>query len=206
MAAGKRRNFSNQRRMGTRRYKQLIVIACEGRVTEAEYFKMLNAQQFAVHFKCIPRDHKSSPGKVLRAMETYLKQNELRPGDEAWLVVDTDSWSEASLQQLWNWACKKENYGLAVSNPKFEFWLLLHFEPGHGASTASSIEQRLNKYSGVPGKHLEKSLYMEANIHKAIQRAKSKDHPPCKDWPRNAPGTTVYHLVERFPLRAETVS
>ena len=58
----------------------------------------------------------------------YLKSKKLRKGDEAWIVVDKDNWSDHDLAQLFKWALQSDSYGFALSNPKFEFWLLLHFE------------------------------------------------------------------------------
>jgi len=51
--------------------------------------------------------------------------------------VDANSWPEDQLLELHGWSTEDSRYGLAVSNPKFEFWLLLHFEDGNGAATSA---------------------------------------------------------------------
>ncbi len=45
-----------------------------------------------------------------------------------------DEWTDDQLSQLNEWAQGADNYGFALSNPKFEFWLLLHFEDGSGSA------------------------------------------------------------------------
>ncbi|NVZ10992.1 hypothetical protein HW932_17175 [Allochromatium humboldtianum] len=37
-----------------------------------------------------------------------------------------------------------------------------------------------------------------AQIDEAIRRAKKRNHPPCRDWPRSLGQTTVYPLVENI--------
>ncbi|MFM7235975.1 MAG: RloB family protein [Cyanobium sp.] len=112
--------------------------------------------------------------------------------------MDVDCWPAEALQRLSEWASSKEYYGLAVSNPCFEFWLLLHFEEGQGAATATHIVNRLEKYSATKGKNLRREMFNEQRAVEAISLARARDTPPCTDWPRNAPGTTVYRLVEKF--------
>ena len=65
-------------------------------------------------------------------MTDHLESEGLKPSDEAWLVVDKDQWTDEQLTQLHQWSLQQENYGFALSNPKFEYWLLLHFEDGTG--------------------------------------------------------------------------
>ena len=54
-------------------------------------------------------------------MKKHLEKEGLKKTDEAWLVVDKDQWSDEHLFQLHQWSQQKENYGFALSNPKFEF-------------------------------------------------------------------------------------
>jgi len=70
-------------------------------------------------------------------MRRWLAIARLRASDRAWIVVDADSWPEDQLLELHGWSTEDSRYGLAVSNPKFEFWLLLHFEDGNGAATSA---------------------------------------------------------------------
>src|SRR5258708_7347426 len=127
----KRRTF--QRTLGERRYKKLFIVSAEGSKTEPQYFAIFNEPQSIVLVKCLRRKlTNSSPLQVLKKMEVYLRKESLRKTDEAWIVVDKDDWAEDQLQELQQWAKKNINYGFALSNPNFEYWLLLHFEDGKG--------------------------------------------------------------------------
>ena len=81
-------------------------------------------------------------------MQRYLNDEEIKKTDEAWLVVDKDQWSSAQLLMLHQWAQSAANYGMALSNPKFEYWLLLHFEDGSGVGTSSQCSERLRRHRG----------------------------------------------------------
>lgn len=191
-----RRKF--QRPLGERRYRKLFVIAVEGTKTEPQYFALFNEQDLVLQVKCLKGGNKTSPPQVLRRMEDYLKQERLLPSDEAWLVVDKDSWTDEQLRLLTLWAQKNKNYGFALSNPNFEYWLLLHFEDGAGITSAEACNERLHRYLRDYDKGVDARRITRKSIDDAIGRAKKRDTPPCADWPRQMGRTTVYRLVEKL--------
>ena len=191
----KRRNYT--RTLGIRHYRRLFLIATEGEKTEPQYFKALSNQQATIKIKCIKKEGDSSPKQVLKRMKRHLKEYELKKTDAAWLVVDKDEWPEAQLTQLHQWAEAADNRGLALSNPKFEYWLLLHFEEGKGIVGSRDCTKRLKKHLPDYNKGIKGNQFSRETITQAIQRAKRRDNPPCSDWPRFV-GTTVYRLVENI--------
>lgn len=128
-------------------------------------------------------------------MESYLKEEGLKASDEAWLVVDKDQWTEEQLSLLYQWALRAANYGFALSNPKFEFWLLLHFEDGNGVSSSNICTQKLERYLPGYDKGIDSRKISDTMVVAAVKRARQRDNPPCVDWPHTT-GTTVYKLVE----------
>jgi len=190
-----------KRPIGTRRYRRLFILATEGSETEPQYFNLFNNTETVIHVKCLKGGSKSSPLRVLARMEKYIKKEQLRSKDEAWLVVDKDQWTDEQLHTLYDWSQKDDKYGLAVSNPKFEFWLLLHFEDGSGITNSHKCTNRLLKWLPNFSKGYVDTKRLSGNIVAAIQRAKQKDAPPCNDWPRQT-GTTVYKLVEQIQFSA----
>jgi len=190
-----RRKF--RRPLGERRYRKMFVIATEGAKTEPEYFSILQQIVGNVTVKCLTRDNKSAPRTVLNRMKEYLHDESLRDEDEAWLVVDRDNWKNGQLAQLYNWSKEHNNYGLAVSNPNFELWLLFHFDEASGITTAQKCSTRLKRYLSDYKKDIGKQTITKDMVLRAISRAKERDNPPCHDWPRTT-GTTVYRLVERI--------
>lgn len=195
----KRRAF--QRPLGERRYRKLFVIAAEGVKTEPHYFAIFNGQQSVIMVKCLKGRNDSAPRHVLKRMEQYLRQQTLRAADEAWLVVDRDQWTDEQLAQLHSWTQEHANYGLALSNPNFEYWLLLHFEDGTGMKSIQDCIDRLKRYLPDYDKDIDARKITRQGIEEAVRRARLRDNPPCPDWPRAFGGSTVYRLIENI-LRA----
>ena len=187
-----------RRPTGERRYRKLFLIATEGDKTEPQYFAILNDHHSVIHVDCIKSKHHSSPLQVLKRMEDRLKRETLKNSDEAWLVVDKDQWQDEQLAQLHTWSQDADNYGFALSNPKFEYWLLLHFEDGTNIGSSSECSSRLKRYLPAYDKGLDARNITPDMIEDAIRRAKARDNPPCGDWPRTFGSTTVYKLVENI--------
>jgi len=194
--APKKKRF--QRRPAERRYKKLFVIAAEGDKTESQYFAIFNSQNSIIKVDCLKGRHGSSPRHVLKRMKKYLKKERLRDSDEAWLVVDKDQWNNEQLTQLHEWSKEKDNYEFALSNPKFEYWLLLHFEDGTGNNSSNRCSERLKRHLPGYNKSIDKHNITQDMIDEAIRRAKARDNPPCTAWPRAIGSTTVYKLVENI--------
>ncbi len=194
--AAQRRRF--QRPLGERRYKKLFLIAAEGVKTEPLYFSIFTDDSAIVRVSCLKGKHDSSPPHVLKRMTDYLQIEGLKSSDEAWLIVDKDQWTEEQLLQLHQWSLLHESYGFALSNPKFEYWLLLHFEDGTGITSTRDCTVRLNHW--IPGydKGFDTRKISPAQINDAIRRAKKRDLPACEDWPRDLGQTTVYRLIENI--------
>lgn len=186
-----------ERKTNQRRYKKLFVVAAEGRNTESQYFGFLGRKNSVVRVHCIKHGDKSSPVYLLKAIEKYLKEIGLRDTDEAWCVCDTDKWPPEQLIGLLKWSKKKTNYGLAVSNPNFEFWLLLHFEDGNKVRNSVTCKTRLEQHLPGYDKNIDSKKFTKEKIEKAVERAKIRDNPPCKSLPCEKQ-TTVYRLVERI--------
>lgn len=130
-------------------------------------------------------------------MESYLRKESLRKTDEAWIVVDKDDWTEDQLRGLLQWAKKSENHGFALSNPNFEYWLLLHFEDGKGIANSQECLTRLKRYLPNYKKDIEGKKITLGLIAKAISRAKQRNTNRTNDLPQIW-NTTVYKLIERI--------
>lgn len=183
------------RRVGQRRYRRIFVISTEGTNTEPQYFRMFNGENATVHVKMI-KNRGSAPWAVLAEMKRYLRDAELRAGDSAWLVVDRDRWTEEQLRVLHEWAQTDDRFGLAVSNPMFEYWILLHFEDGNGVGSSKECNARLRRHLPEYDKNVQPRTLRHL-VPDAISRAERRDSPPCAAWPRTT-GTTVYRLVREI--------
>lgn len=194
----KRRSFI--RPFGKLPYRKLFVIATEGAKTEPQYFNILrNLKSEQVTISMPEGKNKSDPENVLRRMKAYIKTERLKHSDEAWLVIDKDQWRDEQIDILHEWTKQQKNYGLALSNPKFEYWLLLHFAEGDISSTQNIeklLDSHLPNYSHT--KAVDPQKFKLKNIEKAISRAKKRNTPPCEDWPHLPHRTTVYKLVSNI--------
>jgi len=192
----RRRRF--QRPLGKRRYRAVFVVVTEGSKTEPQYFRMLDDQVRNIHIDCTHPRTKSSPDHLLQWMKNRLSRTDLREGDEAWIVMDKDEWDEDDIAPLHTWSRESPQYHLALSNPKFEFWLLLHFEDAIGATTSQECLRRLRRYLPNYNKDIDSRRFPMQSIRIAIDRAEQRDRPRCDDWPRQPGCTTVYRLVQNI--------
>jgi hypothetical protein len=178
----------------------VFIIATEGEKTEPAYFRMgiFRSRERPVRVKVLDRGGGSSPQAVLDRMREHLRSYQKKKGDEAWLVVDKDQWKTKDLEVLCAWSQSDTYKNLAVSNPQFEYWLLLHFEDGKKINSKSECLSRLRKYIPDYDKSkIPESKFTVTKVTNAIKRAKSQDSPPCTKWPVKT-GTTVYRIVEKI--------
>ena len=201
---------------------RLIVIASEGKDTERIYFKAL-AKEYTnphVHVHILERSeaeqNNSSPDHVLKQLNDYKSQYELEADDELWLVVDKDRWTEAMLSRVATECSQEVAMHMALSNPCFELWLLLHIEDSALLTPEEQkqwIENRRKSKNGDPylkvrlrqkiGSYRESSydtLALIAHVEDAIERARALDKNPADRWPQTL-GTRVYLLAESIMNR-----
>ena len=203
--------FRKKRYEGTRWYKRLFLIAAEGAKTERSYFeKNIRPLNDQVTIKFIPKPtHASSPRDVQEVLASAIKKSgALRAGDEAWIVIDRDQWEKEDIQAVIDWTVGKStgkcHCDLALSNPCFEYWLLLHFEDGKELSTTKECQKRLNNHIRLgKGKNVPKGSFCREQVEDAIKRAKKMDSKR-RYGKSNQPlqsgciGTTVHRLVEKL--------
>jgi hypothetical protein len=71
-----------------------------------------------------------------------------RSGDSAWAVFDGDEHMERDIN---NWRkaltlAEKQKIHLAITNPSFEFWYLIHFQDAFGQMNAAKALKQLQKH------------------------------------------------------------
>ena len=155
-----------------------------------------------VHVVPVASREGNSPRKVLSALKAAIPRFQLRDGDYLWIVVDRDERSEEEIELCRRWAQDSkdspgQHKGFSLSNPKFEFWLLLHFEDGVRHTTSKACLSALRAHLPEYDKSLSRSDFDETSISAAIQRAKTLlGAGDPADWSREAGKTTVFTLCE----------
>lgn len=195
----RRNNLGLPRRvLGRRRYRKRFVISSEGSKTERQYFSVLNSLLDQIHIELVPTDNKSAPMYVLKRMKRYIARDSRVSDDEYWLVVDTDQWSEGHLTELHQWSQSDEHFGLAVSKPAFEYWMLLHFENAKGVYSLRDCKIRLKRYIPHYERSIDPGIFSLGNINSAVERAKDQVPSPYGKSRWDSKGTTMYRLVQKM--------
>lgn len=211
------RNSLMRERREAFRDARLIVIASEGKDTERIYFKAL-AKEYSnprVHVHILERSvdeqNNSSPEHVLKQLNDYKSQYELEADDELWLVVDKDRWTEAMLSRVATECSQEVAMHMALSNPCFELWLLLHIEDvalltpeeqkqwmenrKKSKNADPYLKARLRQKMGSYHESSYDAQTLMAHVENAIERARTLDKNPNDRWPQTL-GTRVYLLAK----------
>ncbi|TCT22859.1 RloB family protein [Thiobaca trueperi] len=206
---GSRRKRVRQPARGAARRspRRRLLLVCEGQVSEPEYFKQLKAwvRNNLVEIK-IASEH-GVPLTLVRQAE-WLKldaESEARSGadsflayDEVWCVFDVDEHPKINeARQL----AHARGIELAVSNPCFELWLLLHFRESPGARHRHDVQRMMREHIPSYDKHLDFKR-LSTGIADAARRARRLDDEANEEGEsgRN-PTTGVYRLTESIERR-----
>jgi hypothetical protein len=198
--------------------EKIIVLAYEGNNTEAIYFEALKDDIrfnddliYLVSLRRPKNDTKSAPSHVFRKLKKEAKEEyNFEAKDELWMVIDRDKWS--NIPEIFALCENEGNFYLALSNPCFEFWLLLHLKEIGDFNSAELESIFRNKKVSKKKTYLKQLLnsllfdgYNESNpkperfipeIDKAILRAKALDNNH-ENYPTGL-GSHVYKLAEKL--------
>lgn len=181
----------------------LVVIASEDRYAVQQYFEFFHSTR--IQFKVLETDDgRSSPTHVMDRLSQFMKEYDLGEGDQFWLVCDTDHWTEAghikNLKQVVA-HCRKKGVQVAISNPCFDLWLLLHFAdfPVTSPLTCKDVQRQLRQVIGQYNKTRVFALPIDDNgVQNAIDR--SKAHSSSVGIPQTT-STAVHLIIEDLVAR-----
>ena len=202
------------RRGGGHRDARLFVIATEGKETERQYFAALKSQDLIdrrrVTVRVLPGDSASSPSHVMARLDEFHSGHRLHSSlDQLWLVLDLDHWDKPG--HIHNFTrvaqeARAKGYFVAVSNPCFELWLLLHFTDDIAdiraiSSTSEACEacrREIRRLCGsYDGASLREERYTSRRVDDAVERAEALEGAPEDRWPQQV-GTRVHRLVREL--------
>lgn len=210
-------NRRNRKRKPARRgdlrdVRQRLLIVCEGKRTEPEY---LRGFQRWCRNALVDVDYDAPAGEPLtlvnraRALREDAAREARRKGDDnlsydqVWCVFDRDDhphFNEAiGLAQ-------QHLLELAVSNPSFELWLLLHFRQKTGRQHRNVIRRLLKAHVPTYDKGVDfedyREKYWDAYDRAArLGRACNTDGEPFRN-----PSTGIYALTEQIALYSSHVT
>lgn len=190
----KRRNDTLSRKPATREYRPVCWVSAEGQ-TERDYLSMaaFRGATISVRFPQNVHPGRRNPSEVLARFKRALRLEDFRDGDEAWLVVDVDIHPESEFDELLQWEAADPRHHLAVSNPKFELFLVMHYERANGCTTPSAVDAKVRQLMPRYDKRLSATYFRKEQVKKAIENARIK-RAGCPDR-LPAPGMTDAHLL-----------
>lgn len=137
-----------------------MLVLCEGQVTEPRYFEDLKAD-VATRLVDVDVSPEGATPKTLVERAVARRKEDAKnarrdgdPGlayDEIWCVFDVDEhpFIPDARQQA-----RDNKIRLAVSNPSFELWVLLHFEDQTGHIERAAARSRVRKHIPDYEKHV----------------------------------------------------
>ncbi len=197
------------RKVSTKSPKRRLLVVCEGLVTEPGYIKGYERHVRNNTVEVEIADEQGDPKRVVEIAKDRAGQasrDAKRHGDDflmydgVWCVFDRDDherFSEACVM------ARDNGFGLAVSNPCFELWLLLHFRENPGAQHRHDIVRMLRSYVDCYDKHVDFSLFADY-VDRATARGRKlgADAVEAGEEFRN-PTTGVYRLAEAIAHSGE---
>lgn len=199
-----------------RQIKKVILIVTEGSQTEPKYFNHFRTRNTNIDIRVV--GSRSSSGEtdymsLIRKAQEYQKKNQISAsnGDSVWVVADGDinfnnpNPVDARNQQLSKArkAAERSDIQIALSNPCFEYWYLLHFRYTT-KYLRDYVATKKELTSFIPNYEKSDDIYAQLAplLEQAIQHAKQAEAYHCKDGAvapfgiEVNPFTEVYHLIE----------
>ena len=178
-----------------------ILIVCEGKKTEPNYFKKFQANQEVydrIEVQGTGYNTVSLINEAIRIKNEAIQRKE--PYIEVWCVFDKDDFSIELFENAISLA-NKNKIKCAYSIEAFELWYLLHFNYYDAALSRLQYKDKLSELLKKPYKKNDEEMYsiLRERQSRAIQNARKLFYKQCT-LPRKEqnPVTTVFRLVERL--------
>lgn len=198
MPPKKKENRSYKKSLPFKDARRFIII-CEGE-RESEYFDSFNGRTKKVIIDTLDPtgDYagKSAPNHLYNRAIEMFENNCLDKlyDDGLFFVLDVDRWSRASIDELRELVHGNENWGVCISNPCFEVWLLFHVNNQRLEGVASTDMKSILDQSVNGGYDVDDFIKL---ITVANKNARTADQTPESTYP-DIGITKVYKLGEEI--------
>jgi len=165
----------------------------EGRVTERQYLKIAKSHGVKVDFG----EAGKSPSVLVKHAERDT-ENQRGRFDEIWCIFDYDRHLDVvrAIQQA-----KQAGVRIALSNPCFELWLVLHAEEQNAEIEQRRIQQRCQELGLTDGKAIagKAKEQLKAGYEAARRRAQAleKMHHESGRLKTSNPSSNVWQLTDQ---------
>jgi RloB-like protein len=180
-------------------------VFCEGEASEPDYvnaLKRLPGVRGNTAINVEVATERGVPLTLVRRAVGRVADDEV---DECWCVFDVE-WPR-NHPHLTEAKRLADEYGirLAVSNPCFELWLILHFEDQTAFMSTAEAERKSRELDGRAGKRIDGDRYMPLRNDakkRAIQLARRHEENDTS-FPRDNPSSSMYALLEAIEPEAD---
>lgn len=202
MGMGRDQDRRPGRRPAFRSTKKSILIVCEGANSEPQYFKqfaeahreaIVNVETVAAAgvplsvVREAKRHKKEAAATAKRVGNPYLKY------DSVWAAFDVDE--HPYVPEALDMA-KRNGVNVALSNPCFELWLILHLRDAPGMIHRHAAQAMLKRLVADYDKNIDYKTYQNSH-EKAVERARKLDVLAEEvGEPGRNPTTGAYKLTE----------
>jgi len=200
------------RRAAFREPRKRILIFCEGVLTEPQYFDDFRRDERNALVDVILDGEGGSPKTLVERAAAQKKEAEKEARrfaddnlkyDEVWCVYDVDQHPKlADAHQQ----ARDNGIELAISNPCFELWLLLHFSDQNAHIERDKLATLLRKHIPRYGKRAPFDM-LRKGYEDAVKRANILGKRCEQDGNKGGnPSTEVYRLTERIRALSKEAS
>lgn len=200
---------SYDRRPGSRSPGRCILIVCEGGETEPNYFASLRNHLKLPTISVKIKDRFGAPISLVnealgqiekRQQDIRVRGANLPEFDAVWCVFDVENPRHNQTFDRAVQVADENGFHLAVSNPAFEFWYVLHFErTTRPFADGDELKEYLRRH--IPGYQAAMSVFdkLLPSTPMALQHARNilENHPQGEQRFPN-PSTQVHLLVEEL--------
>lgn len=186
----------------------MFVLATEDTHAPKQYFGFFRNERIHVEVLGTNVGEGSDPQAVVRRLETFADKYQIAEEDQLWALIDTDHWVDVGHRKNLVEAiqsARRRTWHVAMSNPCFDLWLLLHHEaiaPGTRFGVCRDVGQRIRAVLGEFNKaNLKAEHYPPEKVKAAIARARAMEKDEnfkgaaADYWPGTA-GSRVCLLME----------
>ena len=208
----KSKDKSLRRKAATRSPRRTVLAFCEGKRTEVDYLKALKRQPEVRDIAAVAIEIDETvagfdPLALVRKAAAAQKdaKDKMSEIDEVWCIFDVEQPKRHSRLNDAVALARERGIQVAVSNPCFELWLMLHFQEQSAWLDTNDAKRQLKQHDGNEGKGLDGAMYMPRR-DEAVRRASSlaKRHEGNgTNFPNDNPSSGMYRFLEAVESPAE---
>lgn len=189
----------SERRNNRKTYKQRFLIVHEGKETEGRYIQHIK-KLLTIERTCRVDTYYPKHTSVTSMVQKMQRESgTIQARDYLWILIDRDEKNHMREQfaELAQWEGLRERNHVAISNPRFEYWLLLHVLAHPNAASACDDKYVKNHIPAFT-KNLSDCLHLFTldSVAAAIARAQEEGWPSCLNPDKVGSGVGV--LVQQM--------